>query len=122
MWTAWPPGPQAHHSIAISRPAPSRHAARRFPAAASAAKPASPNNPYSQNILPKPGRLGGKTLPRGGASVPAVVETATVTDVDDLPFSVTGLGVSVQVESEGAPVHVKLTVWLSPPIGLIAKA
>jgi hypothetical protein len=50
-----------------------------------------------------------------------VVETATVTDVDDLPFSVTGLGVSVQVESEGAPLHVRFTVWLSPPSGLSDK-
>jgi len=39
-----------------------------------------------------------------------VVETATDTVVDAVPFSVTVLGVSVQVASEGAPLHVKFTV------------
>jgi len=104
-----PPPPQAHHNITISRPAPNNHAARRFLAAASVAKLASPNNPYNQNILPNPVKPGGRNLPCGGASDGAVVETATATVPDAVPFSVTVFGVSVQVDSEGAPVHVKLT-------------
>jgi hypothetical protein len=60
---------------------------------------------------------GGWSLLCGGASDGAVVETATATVPDAVPFSVTVLGVSVQVDSEGAPVHVKFTVWLNPPWG-----
>jgi hypothetical protein len=37
----------------------------------------------------------------------------TVTLVAELP-AVTGLGETVQVASEGAPVQVKLTLWLNP--------
>ena len=66
--------------------------------------------------------LGGKTFPEGGASDPAVVDTATVTGAEAAPFSVTELGVSVQVESEGAPLHVRLTVWFSPPCGVTVIA
>jgi hypothetical protein len=58
---------------------------------------------------------GGRNLTCGGASDEAVVETATATVVDAVPFSVTVLGVSVQVDSEGAPVHARLTAWLNPP-------
>jgi hypothetical protein len=65
--------------------------------------------------------LGGETFPKGGASDPAVVDTVTVTGADAVPFRATEPGVSVQVESEGAPLHVRLTVWVSPPSGASVK-
>ena len=34
-----------------------------------------------------------------------------VIPADAVPFSATELGVSVQVESEGAPLQVRFTVW-----------
>jgi hypothetical protein len=64
---------------------------------------------------------GGRIMPEGGAIVPAVVETETVTGAGAAPFSVTELGVTVQVESEGAPLHVRFTVWFSPPSGVTFK-
>ena len=64
---------------------------------------------------------GGRNLPCGGASDGAVVETATATVADAVPFSVTVLGVSAQVDSEGAPVHARFTVWLNPPWGASVK-
>ena len=114
-----PPPPQALHNIASSKHAPNNHAARRFLAAASVAKLASPNNAYSQNTLPNPVMPGGRNLPCGGASDGAVVETATATDA--VPFSVTVLGVSVHVDSEGAPVHARFTAWLNPFWGSSVK-
>jgi hypothetical protein len=66
--------------------------------------------------------LGGRTFPKGGANVAAVVDTVTVTGADAVPFKVTELGVSVQVESEGAPLHVRFTVWFSPPCGVTVIA
>ena len=111
------PPPQALHSIASSKQAASRQAARRFRAAVSAATLASHNNAYSQNKLPKPVKPGGRSLPAGGASRAvdgAVVETATATLAKTVPFGVSVLGVSVQVDSEGAPVHTKFTAWLNP--------
>ena len=86
------PPPQALQNITISRPAPSRYAARRFPAPASPARLASAKNAYSQNIRPNPVMLGGKTFPKGGASDPAVVDTVTVTGADAVPFNVTEPG------------------------------
>lgn len=113
--------PQAVHSVARSKHAPSRNAARRFLAAASVAKLASPNIPYSQNNLPKPG---GGNLPEGGASNAvdgAVVVIATPTVADAVPFRAAELGVSVHVASDGAPVQVRFTVWLNPSAGLSVK-
>ena len=43
-----------------------------------------------------------------------VVVTVTVTLVAELP-AITGFGETVQVASEGAPVQVRLTLWLTPP-------
>ena len=116
--------PQAVHSIARSKHAPSRYAARRFLAAARVAKLASPNIPYSQNNLPKPVMPGGWNLPAGGASNAvdgAVVVIATPTVADAVPFRAAELGVSVQVASDGAPVQVRFTVWLNPSAGLSVK-
>jgi hypothetical protein len=44
----------------------------------------------------------------------AVVDTFTVTFVAEL-LSVTEVGETVQVDCEGAPVQVKVTLPLSPP-------
>ena len=44
----------------------------------------------------------------------AVVATLTVIFIAEMP-GVTGLGETVQLDSEGAPAHVKLTLWLNPP-------
>jgi hypothetical protein len=110
-----PPPPQALHNIASSKHAPNNHAARRFLAAASVAKLTRPNNAHSQNTLPNPVMPGGRNRPCGGASDGAVVETATATVPDAVPFSVTVLGVSVHVDSDGVPVQVRFTVWLNPP-------
>ena len=115
------PPPQAVHSIARSKHAPTRYAARRFLAAASVAKLASPSNAYNQNILSNPVEPGGSNLPAGGASHAvdgAVVETATATVADAVPLTVAELGVSVQVASVGAPVQARFTVWLNPSSGL----
>jgi hypothetical protein len=43
-----------------------------------------------------------------------------VTFVAELP-AVTGFGETVQVASEGAPVQVRLTLWLNPPSPAIVK-
>ena len=42
---------------------------------------------------------------------------ATVTVIETGPeaLGVAEEGLTVQVDSEGAPVHAKLTVWLNPP-------
>jgi hypothetical protein len=66
--------------------------------------------------------LGGRSFPNGGASDPAVVVTVTVTGADAVPFKVTELGVSVHLESEGAPLQVRFTVWFSPPCGVTISA
>ena len=115
------PPPQAPHDITNSNPAPSSQAARRLLILASAIMPASHNNAYSQNTPRNPVMPGGRNLPCGGASDGAVVEIATATVGDVLPFTVIELGASVQVDSEGAPVHVKSTVWLNPPSGTRVK-
>jgi len=66
--------------------------------------------------------LGGETFPKGGASDLAVVDTVTVTGADAVPFRATELGVNAQVENEGAPLHVRFTVWFSPPRGVTVSA
>ena len=48
-------------------------------------------------------------LPEG-----AVVATVMVTFVRELP-AVTGLGKTAQVDPEGAPVQVKVTISFNPP-------
>jgi hypothetical protein len=60
------------------------------------------------------GGAGGRGRERGTLSEGAVVLTVMVTFVAELP-AVTGFGETVQVASEGAPVQVKLTLWLNPP-------
>jgi hypothetical protein len=60
------------------------------------------------------GGSGGSGRERGAISEAAVVVTLTVIFVAEPP-GVTGLGETVQVASEGAPVQVKVTVWLNPP-------
>ena len=60
------------------------------------------------------GAAGGSGRERGTLSEGAVVVTLTVTFVAELP-AVTGFGETVQVASEGAPVQVKLTLWLNAP-------
>jgi hypothetical protein len=70
----------------------------------------------STNRPPKPGErggAGGRCLERGAFAEGAVVVTLTVTLVAELP-GVTRLGETVQVASEGAPLQVKLTLWLNP--------
>jgi hypothetical protein len=70
----------------------------------------------SINIPLRPGDrggIGGSGRERGALAEGAVVVTVTVTPVAELP-AVTGLGATVQVASEGAPVQVKLTLWLKP--------
>ncbi len=37
--------------------------------------------------------------------------------MEAVPFGVTDVGESVQVELAGAPVHVRATAWLKPPAG-----
>jgi hypothetical protein len=60
------------------------------------------------------GGTGGSGRERGALAEGAVVVTLTVIFVAELP-GVTGVGGTVQVASEGAPVQVKLTLWLNPP-------
>jgi hypothetical protein len=57
---------------------------------------------------------GGSGRERGAPTEGAVVVTLTVILVAELP-GVTVLGETVQVTSEGAPVQLKLTLWLNPP-------
>jgi hypothetical protein len=59
------------------------------------------------------GGTGGSGRERGTLSEGAVVVTLTVIFVAELP-GVSVLGETVQVASEGAPVQVKLTLWLNP--------
>jgi hypothetical protein len=56
---------------------------------------------------------GGSGRERGTLNEGAVVVTLTVTFVAELP-AVTEVGETVQVASEGAPLQVKLTLWLNP--------
>jgi hypothetical protein len=62
---------------------------------------------------------GGSRRKRGAPAEAAVVVTLTVIFVAELP-AVTAFG-TVQVASEGAPVQVKLTLWLNPPSPAIVK-
>jgi len=65
----------------------------------------------------RPGNSGGTEgsgRERGALTEGAVVVTVTVTFVAELP-AVSGLGETVQVASEGAPVQAKVTVWFDPP-------
>ena len=64
------------------------------------------------------GGRGGET--RGATCEGAVVATETVMFVAELP-GVTGLGETVQVASEGAPLQAKLTGWVRPPRPPTAK-
>lgn len=60
------------------------------------------------------GGTGGSGRERGALTEAAVVVTVTVTLVAELP-AVAGFGETVQAASEGAPVHVKVTVPDNPP-------
>ena len=60
------------------------------------------------------GGAGGSGRERGAPIEGAAVVTVTVTLVAELP-AVTGFGETVQVASEGAPVHVKFTAPDNPP-------
>ena len=51
------------------------------------------------------------------ASAPAPVLTATEMDEAEEPFNVTVVGETEHVERAGAPVQVRLTLWLNPPPG-----
>ena len=68
----------------------------------------------------KGGLTGGSGRERGALSEGAVVVTLTVTFVAELP-GVTGFGETVQVASEGAPVQVRLTLWLNPLSPVVLK-
>jgi hypothetical protein len=59
------------------------------------------------------GGMGESGRDRGMLAEAAVVVTLTVTLVAELP-AVTEFG-TVQAASEGAPVQVRLTLWLNPP-------
>jgi hypothetical protein len=50
----------------------------------------------------------------------AAVVTVNVAFVEVLAFNVTILGETVHEDSDGAPVHPIVTVWLNPPDGVIA--
>ena len=67
------------------------------------------------------GRVGGGGLCRGTPSDGAVVETVTVTFVEDL-LKVTEVGETVQRASEGAPVQVRATESLNTPVSPKLKA
>jgi hypothetical protein len=41
----------------------------------------------------------------------------TVAVLADAPLKTTGLGATVQVDWAGAPAHVKVKLWLKPPVG-----
>jgi hypothetical protein len=58
---------------------------------------------------------GGARRPFGAASDGAVVATFTVIEADAEPLGVADVGLTVQVASDGAPAHAKLTAWLNPP-------
>jgi hypothetical protein len=105
-----PPPPQALQSIIMMRDSPSKYAGRRFPVQASATRLASITNANSPTIRPNPVTQGGRTFPIGNPMAPAVVETEMLTGTVAVPFNVTELGLTVQVESEGAPPHTRLTV------------
>jgi hypothetical protein len=65
----------------------------------------------------RPGERGGsrgRGRERGALTEGAVVATLTAIFVEQMPgFNV--LGEAVHVASEGAPVQVKVTLWLNPP-------
>ena len=48
-----------------------------------------------------------------------VVVTVTVAVAEDVPFRVSVLGETLHEEAGGAPLQVKVTLWLKPPLGLI---
>jgi len=50
-----------------------------------------------------------------------VVATVTVIETEPEALGVADVGLTVQVASEGAPVHAKLTAWLNPPSPLRAS-
>jgi len=58
---------------------------------------------------------GGARRPFTAASDGAVVAAFTVIEADPEPLGVAEVGFTVQVASEGAPLHAKLTAWLNPP-------
>ena len=97
-------------NAACHRPAP--QILRRANAHAIAARTKASIN---KSLRPVESGGAGGTGPEGGALIEAaVVVTVTVTLVAELP-SDAGLGETVQVASEGAPVQVKLTVPDNPP-------
>jgi hypothetical protein len=59
------------------------------------------------------GVAGGSGRERGPLTEGAVVVTVTVTLAAELP-GVNGLGEAVQAAWKGAPVQVRLTLWLNP--------
>jgi len=61
------------------------------------------------------GGAGGSGRECGALTEAAVVVTLTVIFVAELP-GVTALGETVQVASDGAPAHAKLTAWSRPPM------
>jgi hypothetical protein len=68
----------------------------------------------------KSGLTGGRCRERGALSDDAVVVTVTVIFVAEL-LGVSVVGATVHVAFEGAPVQVRLTLWLNPPWPATAK-
>ena len=66
-------------------------------------------------------------MSRGGLGVPChhmeavdpcVVVIFMATELGDVPFGVTVLGLKTHVDPTGMPVHVRLTCWLKPLTGV----
>jgi hypothetical protein len=63
------------------------------------------------------GGSGGRRREPGAPSDAAVVETVTVTEAAELPPTVAGFGETEQTTApDGAPVQVKLTLSVKPPL------
>ena len=72
----------------------------------------------SRNIgsrISLPGPSGGARRELGATMVGAVVVTVAVSVTDPDAAGADDAGLTAQVASEGAPVQVKLMVWLMPP-------
>ena len=120
-----PPPPQPASAKASSNPAPRiTRAVRRGDTSHRQAHAAQAMAAKSTTIMGRPlgtegaGGRGGET--RGATCDGAVVATETVTLVAEFP-GVSGLGETVHVASEGAPLQVKFTGWLRPPRPPTAK-
>jgi len=57
----------------------------------------------------------------GDANEPLVVVTLAANGTDDVPVTVTGVVDGVQVAFAGAPVHVRLTEPVKPPLGFTCR-